>query len=99
MALKLGIVTPVVIINPRFQPPEWEVSGTIEDVVEVAKAADRIGIDWVSCSEHIVIPDAAADRRGGRYWDPLTTLSFMAAHTERVRLLTHVVVLPYHHPL
>jgi probable F420-dependent oxidoreductase len=97
--LRLGIVTPVVHINPRFDPPSWEATGTIDDVVAVAKAAERFGYDWVACSEHIAIPQSATNVRGPRYWDPITTLSFVAASTERVSLLSHVVVLGYHHPL
>ncbi len=99
MKLRLGIVTPVVHINPRFDPPSWEATGTIDDVVAVAKAAERFGYDWVACSEHIAIPQSATNVRGPRYWDPITTLSFVAASTERVSLLSHVVVLGYHHPL
>ena len=38
-------------------------------------------------------------RRGKRYWDLLSTLSYLAAVTDRVRLATNMVVLPYHHPL
>src|SRR6185295_7552645 len=34
-----------------------------------------------------------------RYYDPLATLAFIAAQTSRIRLVTHVLVLPYHHPL
>jgi probable F420-dependent oxidoreductase len=97
--MKLGIVTPVVHMNPRFDPPAWEVTATVADVVTVVQAAERAGIDWVSCSEHIAIPDAATSVRGGRYWDPFSTLALFAAHTERVTLLTHMAVLPYHHPL
>jgi probable F420-dependent oxidoreductase len=97
--LRLGIVTPVVHINPRFDPPSWESTGTIEDILAVAKAAERFGYDWVACSEHIAIPLSATDVRGPRYWDPVTTLSFVAASTARVSLLSHVVVLGYHHPL
>jgi probable F420-dependent oxidoreductase len=97
--LRLGIVTPVVHINPRFDPPSWEQTGTIDDVLAVAKAAERFGYDWVACSEHIAIPVSATNVRGPRYWDPITTLSFVAASTERVSLLSHVVVLAYHHPL
>jgi len=33
------------------------------------------------------------------YWDALSTLSFIAAVTSRIRLATNVVVLGYHHPL
>lgn len=37
--------------------------------------------------------------RGGTYWDPLSTFGFLAARTRRIRLLTQVLVLGYHHPL
>ncbi len=99
MKLRLGIVTPVVHINPRFDPPSWESTGTIDDVLAVATAAEGFGYDWVACSEHIAIPLEATKVRGPRYWDPITTLSFVAASTERISLLSHVVVLGYHHPL
>ncbi|MGO9343265.1 MAG: TIGR03619 family F420-dependent LLM class oxidoreductase [Acidimicrobiales bacterium] len=97
--MKMGIVTPVLHMNPRFDPPGWEETGSVEDVVAVARAAENVGIDWVACSEHIGIPESASGIRGGRYFDPFTTLGFIAAHTERVGLLTHMTVLPYHHPL
>ena len=99
MKLRLGIVTPVVHINPRFEPPSWESAGTIDDIVVVAKEAERLGYDWVAASEHIAIPQEATGVRGPRYWDPVATLSYVAAHTSRVGLLSHVVVLSYHHPL
>jgi probable F420-dependent oxidoreductase len=86
-------------MNPRFDPPRWEETGTVDDVLAVARAADRAGYDWVSCSEHIAVPVAATSVRGGRYWDPFTTLAVMSTATERVGLLTHMMVLPYHHPL
>jgi probable F420-dependent oxidoreductase len=41
----------------------------------------------------------ADQHRGSRYYDPAPTLGYIAACTERIRLLTHVLVLPYHHPL
>jgi probable F420-dependent oxidoreductase len=99
MALKLGIVTPVLHMNPRFDPPEWEVTAGVDDVVEVVQRAESLGYDWVACSEHIAIPAAASTVRGGRYWDPFSTLGFFAAKTGRIGLLTHMAVLPYHHPL
>jgi probable F420-dependent oxidoreductase len=99
MSLPLGIVTPVLHMNPRFDPPEWEVSASVDDVVAVVQEAERLGYDWVACSEHIAIPSAASTVRGGRYFDPFSTLGFLAAKTSRVGLLTHMAVLPYHHPL
>jgi probable F420-dependent oxidoreductase len=95
----LGIVTPVVNLNPRFDPPAWERHGGIDDIVEVARAAERTGYRWVSCPEHVAIPASTSATRGGRYWDPVVTLSFVAASTGTIALLTHVLVLGYHHPL
>jgi probable F420-dependent oxidoreductase len=97
--VRLGIVTPVVILNPRFDPPAWERQGGIDDIVAVARSAERLGYEWVSCPEHVAIPAEIAGVRGGRYWDPITALSFVAAATRTIRLLTHVLVLGYHHPL
>ena len=71
----------------------------MDDVVSVVQEAERLGYDWVACSEHIAIPAAASSVRGGRYFDPFSTLGFLAAKTSRVGLLTHMAVLPYHHPL
>ena len=79
MALRIGIVTPVVHINPRFDPPAWEATGTVDDIVFVAQEAERLGYDWVSASEHIAIPVDATGVRGPRYWDPVATLSYVAA--------------------
>jgi alkanesulfonate monooxygenase SsuD/methylene tetrahydromethanopterin reductase-like flavin-dependent oxidoreductase (luciferase family) len=53
----------------------------------------------VTCSEHVVVPTSAAATRGTRYYDPLATFGFLAAQTERLRFVTHVLVLGYHHPL
>jgi probable F420-dependent oxidoreductase len=97
--VKLGLVTPIVNLNPRFDPPAWEVDGGVEDLVAVAQEADRLGYDWVSCPEHVAIPVDLAAQRGGRYFDPVATLAYLAAATERIGLLSHVVVLGYHHPL
>jgi probable F420-dependent oxidoreductase len=43
--------------------------------------------------------DSEGDRRGTTYWDPLATFGYLAAVTEEIRFATHVLVLPYHHPL
>ena len=61
--------------------------------------AERLGYHHVTCSEHVAIPTAVAEVRGGRYWDPLATFGYLAALTSTIRLATHVLVLGYHHPL
>ena len=50
--------------------------------------------------DHVFNVGHVFDRIGGKpYYEPLTVLSFVAARTERVRLGTSVLVLPYHNPI
>jgi probable F420-dependent oxidoreductase len=96
--IDLGIITPVVTLLPGAHA-RWERTGTIHDVVAIARAADALGYHHLTCSEHVAVPVAVAATRGARYWDPLATLGYLAAVTERIRLMPSVVVLGYHHPL
>jgi probable F420-dependent oxidoreductase len=96
--VRLGLITPVLTRLPGAHAA-WEDTAGIADVVEVAKAADRLGFDHVTCSEHVAIPTEVAKVRGSTYWDPLATFGYIAACTERIRLATYVLVLGYHHPL
>lgn len=99
MGLKLGVVLPVVQLTQRFKPPEWEVRAGPKEIARMARVADDAGYDFIASPEHVAIPSDIASWRGGRYFDPAVTLGFVAAHTERAKLLTHTVVLGYHHPL
>lgn len=96
--MRFGLITPVVTLNPRIHNA-WEETAGLDEVVAIAQRADRLGYHHVTASEHVAVPKEAVARRGGRYWDPLATLGYLAARTSRIRLATHVVVLPYHHPL
>ncbi len=96
--MRVGLVTPVLTLLPRAHA-RWERDATFADVIEIAKAADRLGFDHLTCSEHVAIPDGVAPIRGARYWDPLATFGALSAHTERIAFATFVLVLGYHHPL
>jgi len=95
---KLSVATPVVTMLPQTSG-DWEKRASIEDLAQIAEAADRLGYHHLTCSEHIALPAAEKNRRGTRYWDPLATFGYLAARTQRIRLATHVLVLGYHHPL
>ena len=75
----------------------------IEDVqalVGLASRAEELGFDSVWVHDHVFNVGHVFDRIGGKpYYEPLTLLSFVAARTERVRLGTSVLVLPYHNPV
>lgn len=96
--IPVGIVTPMLTAVPGMHSA-WEPSGSVDAIVAIVQCADRLGFDHVTCSEHVAVPTAVAEQRGGTYWDPLATLSYLACATERIRLLPYVLVLGYSHPV
>jgi probable F420-dependent oxidoreductase len=96
--MRIGLTSPVVTANPGAHAP-WEADAGATELVRIGALADELGYDHLTCSEHVAVPAGAADERGARYWDPAVTLTLLAAHTQRIRLATQVLVLPYHHPL
>lgn len=72
----------------------------VQALVGLATRAEELGFDSVWVHDHVFNVGHVFDRIGGRpYYEPLTLLSFVAARTERVRLGTSVLVLPYHNPI
>ena len=69
-------------------------------MVDLASRAEALGFDSVWTHDHVFNVGHVFDRIGGKpYYEPLTVLSHVAARTERVRLGTSVLVLPYHNPI
>jgi alkanesulfonate monooxygenase SsuD/methylene tetrahydromethanopterin reductase-like flavin-dependent oxidoreductase (luciferase family) len=85
-------------------PHSW-CGASLDAILRVAGAAEELGFDGVSVQDHILSgPDIAPC--GHRHleddrlvFEPLATLSFVAARTTRVKLLTGVLVLPFRHPV
>lgn len=96
--MRLGIVTPAVTLLPGAHA-RWEETAGIEDVTRIVTAAEQLGYDFCTCSEHVAVPVDVAQTRGATYWDPLSTFGFLAARTATIRFATFVLVLGYHHPL
>ena len=77
----------------------------------LAQTAEDVGFDSIWLSDHVVVPERIASSYpyspDGRfptmatqpYLEPLAALSYLAAATRHVRLGTHVLILPYRHPL
>jgi probable F420-dependent oxidoreductase len=69
-------------------------------LVGLAVRAEALGFDSVWVHDHVFNVGHVLERIGGRpYYEPLTLLSYVAARTQRVRLGTSVLVLPYHNPV
>ena len=77
------------------------------DLAEVAQACERLGYDFFGVNDHVVISDAIdstypysedgswAGAADTDCLDVLTTLAFLAGQTEKIRLLTSVMVIPH----
>lgn len=96
--LTLGIHTPIVIQTPGGHA-RWEERAGPDELRVLVAAADRLGYHHLTCSEHFAIPLHQNKWRGVVYWDPASTLGWIAALTSQILLATNVVVVGYHHPL
>ena len=94
--MQFGAALPFVQQMPGA--PDWETSDDPRALLAVAKRADELGYAWAPCSDHVIVPKRALASMGATWYEPATTLAFVAAATQRLRLLSHVVILPYHSP-
>jgi probable F420-dependent oxidoreductase len=72
---------------------------TRDTIVACARAAESAGLDDVWVQDHVAIPPDDAEGSQGRYLDPLATLAYLSAVTERIGLGSGVLILPYRPPL
>ena len=80
-------------------PNNWGLAD-VADVVALAPLAEECGFDSVWVNHHVLNVGYIADRLDTRpYYDALTVLTWAASLTERVKLGTSVMVLPYLHPM
>jgi probable F420-dependent oxidoreductase len=77
----------------------WEPDASPDELVAVARAAEEAGLGYVAVCDHIAIPRDRAAGMGTAWWDTVATLAYLAAVTERVRLLSHIACVTYRHPL
>nr|WP_245594325.1 LLM class flavin-dependent oxidoreductase [Actinospica robiniae] len=66
---------------------------------EWARVVEGLGFDLLMLSDHIAVTPDVAVRYPERFFEPFTTLSWLAGSTSRIKLGTTVLVLPYRHPL
>jgi len=74
-----------------------------EAAARVARAAEAAGYDSLWTAEHVVLPDPQEPPSPvppeTELLDPAVSLAFLAAHTERVKLATGIVILPQRNPV
>jgi alkanesulfonate monooxygenase SsuD/methylene tetrahydromethanopterin reductase-like flavin-dependent oxidoreductase (luciferase family) len=64
-----------------------------------ARTVEGLGFDLLMVSDHVVITPDVAEQYPAPFYEPFTTLAWLAGVTERVRLGTTVLIVPYRHPL
>lgn len=85
--MKYGIVLPNF---GKYAQKDW--------ILELASSAEELGYDSIWVSDHVVIPKTHKGF-GDAFLDPFSTLTYLAAKTDRIMLGTSVIILPYRNPL
>lgn len=67
-------------------------------IIELTQAAGELAYDSIWVSDHVVIPNSHKGF-GDEFLEPLTTLTFLAARTSKIKLGTSVIILPYRNPV
>jgi len=66
---------------------------------EAAQTAEQLGYHGLYVNDHVALPREEAPLYGNAFLDPFVALGYLAAVTQRVRLGTTVIVVPYRNPL
>jgi probable F420-dependent oxidoreductase len=82
------------IVNVGYDPALVTAAG----LTTVAQAAEKYGYDAISFSEHPAPSSKWLNAGGHESLDQTSALAFCAAVTSRIRLMTYLLVLPYHNP-
>ena len=79
---------------PNFGP------GTSPDILQRwALTVEGLGFDLLMVSDHVAVTPDVAEQYPAPFYEPFTTLAWLAGLTRRVRLGTTVLIVPYRHPL
>ena len=94
--------------------PNYGPLATADNMVRLARRAESLGVDSIWVADHLVAPvgvrsiypfDKSPDPKPGdmgvieQFYEPLTTLAFLAGATSRIRLGVSVYVMPYRNPV
>ena len=72
---------------------------TPKAIVETAVKAEELGFDALFVNDHVIVDDSPRSAPWRNVYDPLMTLSYVAARTSRIMLGTSVLIMPYRNPI
>jgi alkanesulfonate monooxygenase SsuD/methylene tetrahydromethanopterin reductase-like flavin-dependent oxidoreductase (luciferase family) len=64
-----------------------------------AQTVEGLGFGLLMMSDHVAVTPDVAEQYPAPFYEPFTTLSWLAGITTRVQLGTTVLIVPYRHPL
>ena len=97
-----------------FYLPNSGASAEPDALADIAKLGDRLGFYCMVMPDHILQPNqvnstypysltgdilAAGQSGDGEWPEQVTTLAYLAGVTERIRLVTSVMIIPYRNPI
>ena len=90
-----------------FGLPNFGIMGTRENILTLAREAEKLGFDSLWAGERLLYPTNPKNLAAGGPWPPtyrqsldtLGTLNFAAGVTEKIRLGTSTLDFPFHNPV
>jgi alkanesulfonate monooxygenase SsuD/methylene tetrahydromethanopterin reductase-like flavin-dependent oxidoreductase (luciferase family) len=79
---------------PNFGP-----GATPDRLLAWARTVEGLGYDLLLMSDHVAITPDVAEQYPAPFYEPFTTLSWLAGQTGTIKLGTTVLIAPYRHPL
>ena len=90
--MKFSVTYP--LVTPPYDPAFLEK----DNILRFARAAEAAGYDGLGFTDHPAPTERWLRAGGHDALDPFVALAFCAAVTDRIRLIPHIVVLPYRNP-
>ena len=78
---------------------DWEADAGSQQLAASVRKADETGFFYVAVCDHLAVTKPLDEHMRTTWYDTVATLGWIAGITHRVRILSHVYVLSYRHPL
>lgn len=86
--MKIGVT--ILTYGPATGPDDFANWGSL---------AEQLGYQFMMITDHVTAPPQIAANFPDQFYDPFSTLAWLAGRTRQIELGTTVAVLPYRHPL
>src|SRR5919201_3884705 len=77
--------------------PNFGRGSSVEAMTEIAQEAEELGFNGIGTTDHLLVPKGQPERYE-RVFEAMTVLAYLAARTQRVKLITTVIVVLMRNP-